>query len=232
MKFNRINIAKRLIIRKKFKSAKLLLNLLAKQNDAEAQLILGYLYFGGDINTSPEESKYWLKRSAKNGNAEALALLASASFRSGRWNTIADSRKHFLITLNAAKKGSAEAQRSMACIYAHGILVEQDDVKTMYWDERAAKQGLAESQNDLALMLLHGIGGRFDVEKALYWYTQSASKDCNVPYAQEAAEALAGIYSGEPYKELLDLEKKKYWEERGKFLGGLAYRGHPDWFYK
>ena len=172
MKFHRIGVAKRLILAKKYEQAKLLLRSLAT-NNAEAQLILGYLYYGGDTKTTAKESHYWLKKSAQNGNAEAIALLASTNFKKGFWSNEPQSQTSLSMTLKAANMGSAEAQRSLACAYAHGDVVPQDDIKTMYWDEKAAKQGLAESQNDLALMLLHGMGGVVDKENAIYWYKKS-----------------------------------------------------------
>ena len=232
MKFNRMGIVKRLILAEKYEKAKSLLRPLANKNNAEAQLLLGYLYFGGDSKTTAKDSGYWLSKSAKNGNAEAIALVASTNFKIGFWSREPESKKSLSLTLKAANKGSAEAQRSLACAYAHGDIVPQDDVLTMYWDEKAAKQGLAESQNDLALMLLHGMGGEVNVEKAIYWYQLSASKDHNVPYAQWAAEALARIYSGEPNKELIDVKQSEHWEKRAQYLSGIKFRGHPDWFYK
>lgn len=232
VKFHRIGIAKRLILVRKYEKAKSLLRPLANNNNAEAQLLLGYLYYGGDPNTTVKESKCWLEKSAKNKNPEALALLASTNYKSSYWSNEPENRKSFSLTLKAANMGSAEAQRSLACAYAHGDIVPQDDIKTMYWDEKAAKQGLAESQNDLALMLLYGVGCEVDAEKAIYWYQESARKDHNVPYAQWAAEALARIFHGEPYKELTDLNQSKYWEKRAQYLSGLEFRGHPDWFYK
>ncbi len=232
MKFHRIGIAKRLILARKYEKAKLLLRSLAKNENSEAQLLLGYLHYGGDTKTTAKDSQYWLKRSAKNRNAEAVALLESSNFKEGSWSNEPESRKSLSMTLKAANMGSAEAQRSLACAYAHGDVVPQDDITTMCWDEKAAKQGLAESQNDLALMLLHGMGGVVDTERAIYWYKQSASEDCNVPYAQWAAEALARIFSGDPYEELTNLKESEYWKKRAQYLSTLEFRGHPDWFYK
>jgi TPR repeat protein len=55
MKFNRIGIAKRLILAKKFREAKKLLTPLARKNSAMAQLLLGYLYYGGDLNNTSKQ---------------------------------------------------------------------------------------------------------------------------------------------------------------------------------
>lgn len=231
MKFNRISVAKKLILAKHFEKAKKILEFCAKKNNAEAQLILGYLYYCGDSDTSATQAKYWLQLSAKNGNAEAMFYVATTNFEHGTISSEPKDSKSLPLLLEAAKKGSVEAQRSLAILYAHGEVVPKDNKKTMYWDEQAAKQGLAESQHDLALMLLYGEGGVIDIPRAIYWYEKSATEDYNVPYAQWAAEALARIYSGSPDPQYTDMEKSKYWESRAQYLETVDFRAHPNWFY-
>jgi len=217
----------------RFEKAKSILLPLAEKNNAEAQLLLGYLFYGGDFKMTLTTAGHWLKKSARNGNVEAMAMVAGVNFREGAWWVSQPSKHKWLAqTLKAAKKGSAEAQRSLACAYAHGEIVPRDYLQTMYWDEKAAEQGLAEFQNDLALMLLDGMRGEPDIEKAIYWYEQSASKDHNVPHAEWAAEALANIYTGDPEPNLADRDKSNYWKKRAEYLSTLDYRAHPDWFYK
>ena len=222
--------AKKLILLKKFQEAKQILEQVANENNEEAQLILGYLYYDAGSNTSPEQAHHWLERSAKNGNANAMYYLATTNFEKGETSTESESAESFALLKKAAKMGSAEAQRNLAIIYAHRETLK-DNKKTMYWDEKAAKQGLAESQNDLAVMLLYGDNGASNVPKAIFWYKKSAEKDYNVPYAQWAAEALERIYSGDPNISYRDTEKEKYWSDRAKFLETIEYRPHPDWFY-
>ncbi len=71
MRFNRIAIAKKLILAEKFKKAKSLLAPIAKKGHSKAQLIMGYLYFGGDMNMSSKETKYWLTKAAEQGLSES-----------------------------------------------------------------------------------------------------------------------------------------------------------------
>mgnify|MGYP003649907411 CR=1 FL=1 len=196
MKFHRIGIAKRLIIAQKYERAKSLLRSLADKNNAEAQLLLGYLYYGGDPRTTAKDSLYWLRKSADNRNAEAIALLASTNVKQRSWRISQESRTFLSLTLKAANMGSAE------------------------------------SQNDLALMLLLGMGGGVDVESAIYWYKKSASDDCNVPYAQWAAEALSRILDGEPDRSLADPKEAEFWRNRARYLATLNHRPHPNWFYR
>jgi TPR repeat protein len=232
VKFNRIGIAKRLILSEKFEQAKKLLRPLANSGSGEAQLILGYLYYGGDPKTTAEESAQWLRKSARRKVPEAMAYLAMTNFKTGGWSSEPESKRALALTVEAAKMGAAEAQRSLACSYANGTMVQPDVKQTMYWDEQAAKQGLAESQNDLALMLLYGENGESDVATAIYWYEKSASKDHNVPYAEWAAEALVRIYEGEPDPSYANSEKSEYWRTRAEYLTSVEFRPHPDWFYE
>ncbi len=56
MKWNRIGIAKRLIVSGKFRKAKNLLRPLAEKESQDAQYMLGYLYYGGDPETSRKDA--------------------------------------------------------------------------------------------------------------------------------------------------------------------------------
>lgn len=64
MQYNRIGMAKRLILARKYEKAKKLLRPIANKNNAQAQLLLGYLFFGGDLKTTPKKAQYWLQKSA------------------------------------------------------------------------------------------------------------------------------------------------------------------------
>lgn len=232
MKFNRLGVSKRFILAKKYKKAKKLLTPLAKRKNAQAQLLLGYLYYGGDTGTSRKQAYLWLKQSAQNGNLDAIALTAQTDFKVGCWSSVPNTKKSLALTLKAAKKGSAEAQRSLACAYIHGDLVPTNIELAIYWNKQAAKQGLADSQCDLGTMYLYGDAGYVDIAQAIFWYEKAASKDYNIPEAQWAAEALSRIYSGTPDIKFHDGKKALYWESRAKMLSTLDFRPFPNWFYK
>lgn len=170
------DIVRKYILAEQFDKAKEILLPLAKSNDAGAQLILGYLYYGGDSETSAEEAEYWLLKSCENGNAEAMFYVPTTDFKNGFTSSEPKDSKYFPLLLEAANKGSADAQRSLAVLYANGESVPQDYDQTMHWDEMAAKQGLAESQHDLAVILLCGDAGVVDIPKAIHWFEQAASK--------------------------------------------------------
>ncbi len=231
MIINHIQEAKNYILAEQFKKAKQILEPLAEENNAEAQLILGYLYYGGDEETTSQQAEYWLERSSENGNAEAMMYIATTNFQEGQTSTEAKDPSSLPLLLKAAEKGSAEAQRSLAIMYAHGEIVQKDYDQTMYWDEMAAKQGLAESQHDLAVMLLYGENGIVDIPIAIFWFEKAASEDHNVPYAQWSAESLARIYSGDINPQYTDKEKSEFWRKRAEYLDTVKFRSHPNWFY-
>lgn len=232
MKSNRIGIAKRLILAKKYKKAKELLRPTAEKGNSDAQHLLGYLYFGGDPETSAKDSEYWLKKAARKGHPEALAEIAETDFKKGRRSDTPDTAKGIKQLEHAAKKGSADAQRNLACTYALGEAVPYDAVKATYWYTEAAKQGHGEAQNDIAGMWLDGEAGKIDLKKAIFWYEKCASKDHNVPYAEWAAETLFQIYSGKFHSSFTDKVKAAYWKKRSHYLTKLPVRAHPDWFYE
>ena len=95
MEENNLLKAKRLILAEKFKQAKALLLPLGHKGNSNAQLILGYLYYGGDEDTTSEESEYWLSKSAANGNPEAMYYTATTNFEEGTSSNCAEQESSF-----------------------------------------------------------------------------------------------------------------------------------------
>lgn len=52
---------------------------LATKGDADAQLILGYMYLGGneEIPKDSQKAKYWINKSAQQGDIDAQAVLGT-----------------------------------------------------------------------------------------------------------------------------------------------------------
>ena len=232
MQYNRLGIIKRIILSKKFEKAKKLLRPLAESNNTGAQLLLGYLYFGGDLRMSWEESQKWLRKSAQLGNPEAMALVSATDFRQGIWTTTPESKKGLKLLEVSAICGSAEAQRNLACTYAVGEAVPYDPVKATYWYTKAAENDYGEAQNDIACMWLDGEAGYVDLDKAIFWYKKCASSDEKIPYAQWASEGLRDIYAGKYDQNYLNEKLSSYWGSRAEYLDKLEFSPHPDWFYE
>ena len=230
-KFNRLSICKRLILKERYRKAKQLLIPLANKGNAHAQLILGYLYFTSDRNTSRPESIQWLQKAAKQRNPDAIYLLSSMSVSRGFWANYMVSHRQLKKIYLAARLGSAEAQRCLATSYAHGEIVKKDLNKTVYWDTKAANQGLAESQHDLGVMYLTGEAGKQDIAQSLYWFERCVDRNHNVIEAEWAFKRIIDIYEGKFGEKFKDNEMAEKYLGRSKVLLNLPYRKFPDWFF-
>jgi TPR repeat protein len=231
IKFSRLSICKRLILKERFRKAKQLLIPLANKGNAHAQLILGYLYFTSDRNTSRSESIDWLQKAATQRNQDAIYLLSSMSVSRGFWSNYIVSQRQLKKIYLAARLGSAEAQRCLATSYAHGEIVKKDLNKTVYWDTKAANQGLAESQHDLGVMYLTGEAGKQDIAQSLYWFEQCVDRNHNVIEAEWAFKRIIDICEGKFGEEFKNKEMADRQRVRSKLLLSLPYRNFPDWFY-
>jgi TPR repeat protein len=72
--------------------------------------------------------------------------------------------------IDAAKKGEAEAQYSLAVMYEYGLLVKQDYMESIFWYKKAANQGYPEAQNQLGGMYKNGIAITKDLVESYYWF--------------------------------------------------------------
>ena len=104
-----------------------------------------------------------------------LLLLAGAAVQSPGQTTDAD-RKQFEAVKARADKGDAEAQVSVASLYANGTGVGRDPVKAAKYIRKAAEQGLARAQCLLGLLYSNGEGVKLDKEEAARWLHRAADQ--------------------------------------------------------
>jgi TPR repeat protein len=135
----------------------------------------------------------------------------------------------FLIALNAAQKGSSEAQFNLWTMYAKGRGVKKDDAQAFNWCRKAAEQGHASAQFNLGCMYAKAQGVKQDDAKAVYWYRKAA----------EQGHAGAQFYLGFGYTHgfgvKIDRTKAVYWYRMAAEQGhagaqcnlGLMY-GHGE----
>jgi TPR repeat protein len=81
-----------------------------------------------------------------------------------------------------ARAGDAEAQLSLAILYAKGDGVAQDYAAAAKWFRAAAERGLMRAQYDLGVLYERGRGVRLDHRQAVTWYRKAAEQ--NHPLAQ------------------------------------------------
>src|SRR6185295_14502323 len=142
---------------------------------ADAQYLLGYLYFtSADVDAA--ESKQWLERAAAQSHAEALFHL-SHFFEDGTTGP-PDTEDRAAMLTRAAELGSLQAQRDLGCYYAVGECGFAIDLSlARHWYSRAAERGHADAQYNYGLMLIEGEGGPPDPASGLEWVRRAVAQD-------------------------------------------------------
>ena len=221
--------AKDAIVVENYEKATKLLKPNAEKGIAEAQFLLGYLYFT-DADVSKEESLLWLQRSAQQNHADACYYLAHHCEQYD-FGTPVD-EQHWELLRKAAEFGSVEAQRDLGCYYAVGNEgLEKDEMESRKWYTLAAEKGHADAQYNLGLMWFNGEGGSKDIDKAIYWFTLSASHEYWEPMSINAAEILTDIYEIGLHRSHSNVELVSYWRKRVTEIEQLPHRSHPNWLY-
>jgi hypothetical protein len=229
-----------------FKEAKPQLEKMARQGDADAQLIWSLL---ACLEGNYGEAMYCFEKWAKEGNAEIQLFLALIMYCIGRDNAQETERQ-------------VKEKKNPHYVYKLVNYYLQDYEKAKYWLERSAENGNANAQQLLALMYCTGKenaaefeeemkreGKRGecrsklaqyysqDYEKAKYWCEKSAENGCaDAQYIlalmycvgkEEAAEFESQLKAqGEPSfmaglapLYLQDYEKAKYWAQKAADQG-------------
>lgn len=77
---------------------------------------------------------------------------------------------------NAARMGYPPSQYSLACMFADGNDIPQDNDKAFFWFTQAAIRNYAPAMRRLGLCYYDGVGCVQDNEKAMEWLTSAAEK--------------------------------------------------------
>jgi TPR repeat protein len=72
--------------------------------------------------------------------------------------------------IDAAEKGEAKAQYSLAVMYEYGLLVKQDYMESIFWYKKAANQGYPEAQHQLGCMYQNGIAIQKNLVESYQWF--------------------------------------------------------------
>ena len=178
----------------------------------EAFYGLGMIFLEGmGVEKSAHKAAEHFVNGSKLGDVRCSALLGEI-FAGG---ALGECRHDFAIPLywQAAKGGSALAQRRLGFYYSEGIEVEQDFslAHDLYRD--SAEQGDAYAANNLAIMYERGKGVEKDIDKAIEFYTIAA--EGGIPTAlQDLGACLAN-----PEATHRNLEKAAYWFHKGAESG-------------
>ncbi len=114
--------------------------LLADKGDAEAQSILGYLYFAGEgVQQSYREARRWYSLAAEQNNEVAQYALGRM-YEEGL-GVIQDYREAERWYRSAAEQGNWWSQNELGLMYRNGQGVTQDYVYAHMWLNIAASSG-------------------------------------------------------------------------------------------
>ena len=118
----------------------------SQENNAEAQLRIGMMYFTGKgVPKDRAEMEKWYKLSAQNGNTHALNILGSW-YEYGSDGYTVDYQKAADFYSKAAKIGHAKAQCHLGRFYYRGDGVEKDLSEAFKWYFKSADQGYPMAQ--------------------------------------------------------------------------------------
>lgn len=169
---------------------------LAEQGDAEAQYSLGVLFeCGQGTDQDMYKAVYWLEKSAKQGNLEAMQELIQIygneeydvydKNKSKSWERKYDTAE-FIRCKKAAEQGDAFEQNILGDYYTEGKGIETDLEKADYWYKlaltgfkKAAEQGDARAQMKVAWCYYAGEGVQMDKHTAFVWYKKAAEQANN-----------------------------------------------------
>ena len=109
-----------------------------------------------------------------------------------------------------AEQGIDFAQLILGYGYQHGVCVDRDYEKALFWYKKAANQDNDRAQSRLGDMYSEGLGVRQDYEEAAKWYRRSA--DQNYGGAQYALGAMysKGLGVEQDYEKAIDLLSNAY----------------------
>lgn len=170
---SQIDEAQAAIEREDYDAAIQLLRPLADSGFAEAQYLLGSLYFTS-AEVDPHESHDWLRRAATQNHP-------TATYHLSRWQDetvfpppAEDYYRSML--LRAAELGSVDAWSALGCFYATGRgSFPRDAALARQWYLRAADCGDTYAQYNYGAMLYDGEGGSVDPIASLEWIRRAAA---------------------------------------------------------
>lgn len=171
------------LIAKDYYRVREILEPLAKQQDRQAQAVLGLMYargMGGDVDLARATLN---SRAAAEGKERLGAYILGLGYLAGKGVEKNDSEAFKWLKV-AADAGLQEAIGAISLLYISGRGTQKDFEKAFLFAKVAS--GLGESNGMLAMGVLHeyGAGVQKDIEKAKEFYKQAA--DLNNSVARNA----------------------------------------------
>lgn len=168
--------AQDLIDAEDYDAAVSLLQEIADQGNAEAQVYLGDCYFYGDgVTRNYAKAAEYYQLAADQGNTEAQTYLGDCYFYGD--GVVQNYEKAVEYYQLAADQGDSDAQSYLADSYREGLGVEEDDEEAVRLYQIAADQGNAYAIIHLGLAYSAGEGVEQDYEKAVEYFALGAQQE-------------------------------------------------------
>lgn len=157
----------------------------AESGDAFAQTALGQCYHTGKgITKNIEKAEYWFNKAADKGVMEAMKVLTTIYYNSGKYTKAMDLSKKL------SEYGFSEYASNVAVMYAKGRGVQTNPAQAAAWYKKAAELGNAKSQNLLGTFYMQGKYVEQDYKKGARWFEKAMELD-----EKEAMVNLAVCYA-------------------------------------
>ncbi|WP_319547772.1 tetratricopeptide repeat protein [Desulfogranum marinum] len=149
----------------------------AQRGDAEAQFVVGGMFFKG-MGTDPDlkEAFKWLLKAAKQNKRtpESMQIIGSMYLRGSGVPQSYKEAKKWLIP--AAQANNLAAITDLAFIYYHGLDGQSDLSRALELYTQAALQGDSLAQSNVGMMHATGTGTARDLALGYAWYSIAASQ--------------------------------------------------------
>jgi len=196
-----------------------------RDNDADTQLLYGLAYLEGRDGLKPDAEKaaYWLRRSARIGNAYAQLVLGKC-YAAGK-GVAKDADHAVKWWRKSAQDGNAQAQYLLGKAYLEGQGVAKDPDRAIGWLTKAAEQNNTDAQYLLGKMYFEGYAVERDKTVAQNWLSRAAKQG-----KTDAINLLAIIrdtvsFATKIYQESAEvlIERAKNGDPQAQYELGLRY---------
>lgn len=145
---------------------------LAEAGHPVLQCMVGLMYqIGLGVPRNKAKARYWIERSAKNGNSKAQAALAEAYARGSFVEKDWGKSEYWL--RKSAEQGNADSQFGLGI---YNTLLHKNYPEAIKWFRKAAEQGHIKAQLELGSALLAGIGTAQDIAAGRRWLLKAAKR--------------------------------------------------------
>ncbi|MBO4783681.1 MAG: SEL1-like repeat protein [Lachnospiraceae bacterium] len=189
----------------------------ASRNDAEAMRYLGWMYFYGEVDGTPDyENAYkWLKKAMDAGDWTSKIMIADMLMDGLGVNQNRGEAKQLYEEIENEGYADKAVYFALGSIYYDDIEVPRDDALAILYFEKSAGMGYTPACDKLGMMYFYGYDVGQDYSKA-YYYLQMAAD--NEDASANTYKLLGDMYNDGIYVTMNSETAKKYYlvaEDKG-----------------